>query len=164
TTNATTPADDSDAQATDPVAATHDGASPQSTKTEVDATSQPAPTTNGKTLGETFLQWLQDGAKSHRLLVNAPKAQVHGVDDTWLIVSPGIFRRFCHEHDGISWTEVQQQFQKLGLHRVRDDGTNIHSARVDGQNKKGRLVKGYILKRADVLPIEQRNNPFLSLI
>ncbi|MDN3525268.1 MobH family relaxase [Halomonas sabkhae] len=165
TANATTPVADAQAADPSPVAATHDGASsPQRTKDEDTTTSQPAPTTKGKTLGETFLQWLQDGAKSHRLLVNAPKAQVHGVDDTWLIVSPGIFRRFCHEHDGVSWTEVQQQFQKLGLHRVRDDGTNIHSARVDGQNKKGRLVKGYILKRADVLPVEQRNNPFLSLI
>lgn len=154
TANATTPTDDTQAEGPSPVAAS----------AEVDTTSQSAPITKGKALGETFLQWLQDGAKRHRLLVNAPKALVHGVNDTWLIVSPGIFRRFCHEHDGTSWTEVQQQFQKLGLHRVRDDGTNIHSARVDGQNKKGRLVKGYILKRADVLPIEQRNNPFLSLI
>ncbi|MFM9271928.1 MobH family relaxase [Halomonas elongata] len=164
TANAKTPASDAQSADPSPVAVTSEDAPPQRTTTEVDATSQSAPTPNGKSLGETFLQWLQDGAKSHRLLVNAPKAQVHGVDDTWLLVSPGIFRRFCHEHDGASWTEVQQQFQKLGLHRVRDDGTNIHSARVDGQNKKGRLVKGYILKRADVLPIEQRNNPFLSLI
>lgn len=119
-----------------------------------------------RSIGEVFLYWLQRGLQEGRLNTNTRGALVHGVEGTWLLVSPGIFRRFCLEHDDLvsDWRDVQQRFQKLGLHRVHEDGTNIHEASLVGvPGRPDRKVKGYLLKEPAALHLPQRNNTVLSL-
>lgn len=119
---------------------------------------------NAPDLGTMFWQWLQAGIEDHSIIINDTKAQVHVVEGTYFLVSPGIFKRYSAKvlGDGERWKSVQARFQKLG-HHIRDDNKNIHQVLVDGPNKKSRL-QGYLIKEAKLLTKKAPvNNRLLTL-
>nr|SPS04625.1 Integrating conjugative element relaxase [Candidatus Nitrotoga fabula] len=124
--------------------------------------------------GEHFMDWLQRGIRSRKLIINDAKALVHTVADTVYLVSPGIFQRYTQEHpqtallakqDKVAdWQWIQKRFEKLHLHRKQDDGLNIWTCEVTGPRKSRRL-HGHLLEDPqrlfdDVPP----NNPYLSIV
>jgi conjugal transfer pilus assembly protein TraI len=124
--------------------------------------------------GEYFLQWLRDGVRSHRLIINDAKALLHTVAGTAFLVSPGLFQRYAREHpeiariagpkDGGDWQWVQKEFERLRLHKRQHDGRNIWTCEVAGPRRR-RLLHGYLLNKSHalldgVLP----DNPFLRLL
>jgi hypothetical protein len=124
--------------------------------------------------GEHFMDWLQRGIQSRKLIINDAKALVHTVADTVYLVSPGIFQRYAQEHpqtallakqDKVAdWQWIQKRFEKLHLHRKQDDGLNIWTCEVTGPRKSRRL-HGHLLEDPqrlfdDVPP----NNPYLSIV
>ncbi|WP_338922513.1 MobH family relaxase [Pseudomonas silesiensis] len=122
--------------------------------------------------GQAFLDWVKDGIQSHKLIINDSKAKVHTVSGSAFLVTPGLFQRYAQEFPGISqgagheieeWRWVQKQFEKLKIHKKRDDGLNIWICQVEGPRRKARL-KGYLLENPELLfetaPI---NNPFLNI-
>ncbi|WP_111414584.1 MobH family relaxase [Billgrantia lactosivorans] len=117
-------------------------------------------------LGQAFLHWLNSGLASKRIIVNDAKAAVHVVEGTYFLVSPGIFRRFCNETFGSDskWEKVQRRFQKLGLHQRTASNTNIFKVSVQGPNRKGSVLKGYLLKSESSMKPHARDNVYLSLI
>ncbi|MFV3091124.1 MobH family relaxase [Pseudomonas sp. GW6] len=123
--------------------------------------------------GEHFMAWLRQGVQSRKLIINDAKALVHTVADMAFLVSPGVFQRYAQEHPQTAslakqnqltdWQWVQKQFEKLQLHRKRDNGLNIWMCEVTGPRKAKRLY-GYLLKAPDCLFSESPpNNPYLSL-
>lgn len=123
--------------------------------------------------GEHFIAWLRQGIATRRLIINDAKALIHTVADTAYLVSPGVFQRYAREHlrtavlakqEGVTdWEWVQKRFEKLQLHRKRDNGLNIWTCKVTGQRKSRRL-HGYLLSDTRVIFEEQPpNNPFLHL-
>ena len=122
--------------------------------------------------GQVFLNWVKEGIQSHKLIINDSKAKIHTVSGTVLLVTPGLFQRYVQEFPGISqdsdqeieeWRWVQKQFEKLKVHRKRDDGLNIWICQVEGPRKKARL-KGYLLEKPELLfETMPADNPFLSL-
>lgn len=124
------------------------------------------------TEGVAFLEWLRDGVRSHRLVVNDSKAKVHTVDGTFFMVTPGIFQRYAAEHPGSAeadpqsdaWRRIQRQFEKLDAHLRKPNGRNIWSCEVRGPRKASSL-NGYLLRDARSISSElPANNPFLTLI
>jgi integrating conjugative element relaxase (TIGR03760 family) len=124
--------------------------------------------------GEHFLQWLRDGIRSHRLIVNDAKALVHTVAGTTFLVSPGLFQRYVREHPRVGrrtgskevedWQWVQKQFERLHLHKKQRDGHNIWTCEVVGPRRR-RHLHGYLVSEShalfdDTLP----DNPFLRLL
>jgi len=123
-------------------------------------------------LGKHFLEWLRAGLQSHALIINDSRAKVHTVDDTYFLVTPGIFQRYAterqeqvaHMDSTEAWPRVQKSFEKMNIHRRRPNGENIWACHVQGPRKRGKL-NGYLIK--DPLELSQdglTNNPFLSLI
>lgn len=137
-----------------------------------DAPEQQTPTPGNP--GEAFLQWLKDGIRTHKLIINDTDAKVHTVAGTAFLVTPGIFHRYCAEHPGIAqgangeldeWRWVQRRFEKLGMHRKTPEGLNIWTCQVEGPRKKARSVKGYVIDRAEaIFDAVPPDNPFLRLI
>lgn len=134
--------------------------------------------TNGATTrdspGEHFLQWLRDGIRSHRLIINDAKALVHAVAGTAFLVSPGIFQRYVREHPEIArlaaskdsgdreW--VQKNFERMRLHKKQLDSRNIWTCEVAGPRRRRRL-HGYLLNQSHALFDEALiDNPFLRLL
>ncbi|KAA0015283.1 relaxase [Salinicola corii] len=119
---------------------------------------EPGDPGNASDLGAMFWQWLQTGIEDHSIIINDTKAQVHVVDGTYFLVSPGIFKRYSAKvlGDGERWKSVQTRFQKLG-HHIRDDNKNIHQVLVDGPNKQSRL-QGYLIKKSALLTKRKPNN------
>lgn len=115
--------------------------------------------------GERFLQWLKAGIESNKLVVNHTKALVHVVEDSYFLVSPGIFKRFCALTYGSEkpWNKVQQRFQNLRLHQKPSSDRNIFEVEVRGPNRKGNVLKGFLLKSDCGLTPQLQNNVFLSL-
>jgi len=124
--------------------------------------------------GEHFLQWLRDGIRSHRLIINDAKALVHTVAGTAFLVSPGLFQRYVREHPDVArlaasndagdWEWVQKEFERTRLHKKQRDGRNIWTCEVAGPRRRRRL-HGYLLTEPralfeNVLP----DNPFLKLL
>ena len=124
--------------------------------------------------GERFVQWLRDGIRSHRLIINDAKALVHTVAGTAFLVSPGVFQRYVLGHpeaariagsrDDANWQWVQKQFERLQLHKRHRDGRNIWTCEVAGPRRRRRL-HGYLLAESrtlfeNALP----DNPFLRLL
>jgi integrating conjugative element relaxase (TIGR03760 family) len=122
--------------------------------------------------GQVFLDWVKEGILSHHLIINDSKAKVHTVSGSVFLVTPGLFQRYAQEFPGISqgadqeteeWRWVQKQFEKLKIHRKRDDGLNIWACQVQGPRKKTTL-KGYLIEDPKlffkVMPID---NPFLKI-
>jgi hypothetical protein len=122
--------------------------------------------------GQVFLDWVKEGILSHHLIINDSKAKVHTVSGSVFLVTPGLFQRYAQEFPGISqgadqeteeWRWVQKQFEKLKIHRKRDDGLNIWACQVQGPRKKTTL-KGYLIEDPKlffkVMPLD---NPFLKI-
>jgi hypothetical protein len=133
-----------------------------------------ADTTTEARQGERFLQWLRDGIRSHRLIINDAKALVHTVAGSTFLVSPGLFQRYVREHPRVGrrtgfkevgdWQWVQKQFERLHLHKKQRDGHNIWTCEVVGPRRRRRL-HGYLVSEShapfdDTLP----DNPFLRLL
>jgi hypothetical protein len=67
------------------------------------------------------------------------------VSGSVFLVTPGLFQRYVQEFpnialgtdlEGEEWRWVQKQFEKLKVHRKRDDGLNIWVCQVQGPRKK----------------------------
>ncbi|MCM2460209.1 DNA-binding domain-containing protein [Pseudomonas sp. CG7] len=124
--------------------------------------------------GQAFLNWVKEGILSHKLIVNDSKAKVHTVSGNVFLVTPGIFQRYAQEfpgismgadHEGEEWRWVQKQFERLKIHKKRDDGLNIWLCQVEGPRKKAKL-KGYILEHSGLFfesGSMPSDNPFLKL-
>lgn len=124
------------------------------------------------TLGSSFVAWLQAGITSHKLIINDAKALVHTVDDTAMLVTPGIFKRYVLEHPELelqvqnqpnkAWQLVQRAFEKEKLHQKTPKQLNIWTFNVSGPRKTKQL-KGYLLLDPTLLFSEQPfNNPSLK--
>ncbi|WP_338498952.1 MobH family relaxase [Pseudomonas sp. WP18] len=122
--------------------------------------------------GQAFLNWVKEGILSHKLIINDSKAKIHTVSGSVLLVTPGLFQRYAQEFSGISqgacqeieeWRWVQKQFEKLKVHRKRDNGLNVWTCQVQGPRKKTTL-KGYLIEDPklffEVMPLD---NPFLKI-
>lgn len=121
--------------------------------------------------GLAFLEWLRQGVLSHRLVVNDSKAKIHTVDGTFFLVTPGIFKRYvaeclqCNTEDekNVAWRQLQRHFERLGIHKKRDNGQNIWVCRVNGPRNSSTL-NGYLLRDANALnSAPLLDNPFISL-
>jgi hypothetical protein len=124
--------------------------------------------------GEHFMQWLRDGIRSHRLIVNDAKALVHTVAGTAFLVSPGLFQRYVREHPEATrlagstevgaWQLAQKQFERMHLHKRQHDGRNIWTCEVVGPRRR-RLLHGYLLAESSALfDNALPDNPFLRLL
>ncbi|MCP1507789.1 integrating conjugative element relaxase (TIGR03760 family) [Pseudomonas marginalis] len=123
--------------------------------------------------GQVFLNWVREGIQSHKLIINDSNAKIHTVGGSVFLVTPGLFQRYAQEFPGISqgacqeieeWRWVQKQFEKLKVHRKRDDGLNIWICQVEGPRKKANL-KGYLLETPALLfNIVPADNPFLKIV
>jgi integrating conjugative element relaxase (TIGR03760 family) len=109
--------------------------------------------------GQVFLNWVKEGIQSHKLLINDSKAKVHTVSGSVFLVTPGLFQRYAQEFPGISqgadqeieeWRWVQKQFEKLKVHRKRDNGLNIWACQIEGPRKRS-ILKGYLLEEPKLL-------------
>lgn len=122
--------------------------------------------------GQVFLNWVKDGIQSHKLIINDSKAKVHTVSGTVFLVTPGLFQRYTQEFPGISqgadqeieeWRWVQKQFEKLKIHRKRDDGLNIWACQVRGPRKRT-ILKGYLITEPKLFfELIPPDNPFLKI-
>ncbi len=124
--------------------------------------------------GHAFLQWLEQGIRSHRLIVNDAKALIHTVADTLYLVTPSIFQRYCREHPDVArlakqdqqqdWEWLQRQFERQRVHRKQPNGLNIWTCQVTGPRRSRRL-HGYLLKDPkDLMGGIALNNPYLQLL
>ncbi len=122
--------------------------------------------------GQAFLNWVKDGILSHTLIINDSKAKIHTVSGSVLLVTPGLFQRYAQEFPGISrgadldieeWRWVQKQFEKLKVHKKRDNGQNIWVCQVQGPRKKTTL-KGYLIEVPKLFfELPPPDNPFLKI-
>ncbi|ROM82695.1 relaxase [Pseudomonas brassicacearum] len=122
--------------------------------------------------GQAFLNWVKEGILSHKLVINDSQAKIHTVDGSVFLVTPGLFQRYVEEFPNISqgsdqendkWRWVQKQFEKLKIHRKRDDGLNIWTCQVQGPRKKTTL-KGYLIVDPKLLfELMPLDNPFLKI-
>lgn len=122
--------------------------------------------------GQEFLHWVKEGIQNHKLIINDSKAKIHTVSGTVFLVTPGLFQRYAQEFPGISqgtdqeveeWRWVQKQFEKLKVHRKRDNGLNIWTCQVQGPRKKTTL-KGYLIAEPkSLLESIPSDNPFLKI-
>lgn len=128
-----------------------------------------------KEIGKQFINWLQFKIQHHKLPINDSNAKLHIIEQQLLIVSPGIFQRFTHEHPEIeklkakaikldTWRWVQRGFEQQKLHKKRPDELNIWQCEVKGPRKKGKIIQGYLLDPTlfyqAFIP---HDNPFLTL-
>ncbi|ALI05283.1 MULTISPECIES: MobH family relaxase [Pseudomonas] len=123
--------------------------------------------------GQVFLNWVKEGIQNQKLIINDSKAKIHTVCGSVILVTPGLFQRYAQEFPGISqgadqeieeWRWVQKQFEKLKVHRKREDGLNIWICQVEGPRKKANL-KGYLLETPELLfNIVPADNPFLKIV
>ncbi|NWB09067.1 TraI domain-containing protein [Pseudomonas sp. D5002] len=109
--------------------------------------------------GQAFLNWVREGIQSHKLIINDSKAKIHTVSGTGFLVTPGLFQRYAQEFPGISlepdpegeeWRWVQRQFEKLKVHKKRENGLNIWTCKIEGPRKKAKL-KGYLLEQPKLI-------------
>lgn len=123
-------------------------------------------------IGLAFLEWLRDGIRSHRLVINDSKAKVHTVSGTFFLVTPGIFKRYAAEQAGLAsadpksdgWRLLQRQFEKLDIHVKKPNGQNIWTCSVRGPRKIS-VLNGYLIgEPAAVAAKPSADNPFLTLI
>jgi hypothetical protein len=123
--------------------------------------------------GELFVQWLRDGIRSHRLIINDAKALVHTVTGTAFLVSPGLFQRYVREHPEVNrragstevgdWQLAQKQFERMHLHKKQRDGRNVWTCEVNGPRRR-RKLHGYLLVAPGKIFYEvPPDNPFLKL-
>lgn len=91
-----------------------------------------------------------------------------------MLVTPGIFKRYVHEHPELEklaqakettgWKLVQRAFEKQGLHRKTNKNLNIWTIKVSGPRKTKEL-KAYLLQDPKLLfPVQPLDNPSLTVI
>lgn len=122
--------------------------------------------------GQAFLNWVKEGILSHKLVINDSKAKIHTVSGSVFLVTPGLFQRYVQEFPGPSqgtdqkveeWRWVQKQFEKLKVHRKRDNGLNIWACHVQGPRKKT-ILKGYLIEEPKLFfELTPPDNPFLTI-
>lgn len=122
--------------------------------------------------GLAFLNWVKEGIQSHKLIINDSQAKVHTVSGYVFLVTPGLFQRYVQEFPDISrgidqeseeWRWVQKQFEKLKIHRKRENGLNIWTCQIQGPRKSAKL-KGYLLEKTELLfGTAPPDNPFLEI-
>ena len=122
--------------------------------------------------GQAFLNWVREGIRSHKLIINDSKAKIHTVGGSVFLVTPGLFQRYALEFPGIAkevdqeieeWRWVQKQFEKLKVHKKRDNGLNIWTCQVQGPRKKT-ILKGYLIEEPKLLfELIPSDNPFLKI-
>ncbi len=118
--------------------------------------------------GQAFLNWVKEGILSHKLIINDSKAKIHTVDGSVFLVTPGLFQRYAQEFPGSdqeveAWRWVQKQFEKLRVHRKRDNGLNIWTCQVQGPRKRTTL-KGYLIgEPKQFFELIPADNPFLKI-
>jgi len=122
--------------------------------------------------GQLFLNWVKEGILSHKLIINDSKAKIHTVSGSVFLVTPGIFQRYAQEFPGLSqgtdqqleeWRWVQKHFEKLKVHRKRDNGLNIWACHVQGLRKKT-ILKGYLIEEPKLFfELTPPDNPFLTI-
>lgn len=122
--------------------------------------------------GQAFLNWVKEGILSHKLIINDSMAQVHNVSGLVFLVTPGLFQRYAQEFPDVSqganqkieeWRWVQKQFEKLNVHRKRENGLNIWTCQIEGPRKRATL-KGYLLEESKLLfESIPSDNPFLKI-
>ncbi|WP_448125460.1 MobH family relaxase [Pseudomonas veronii] len=109
--------------------------------------------------GYVFLNWVKEGILSHKLVINDSKAKIHTVSGSVFLVTPGLFQRYVQEFPGVSqgsdqeideWRWVQKQFEKLNVHRKRENGLNIWTCQIEGPRRRATL-KGYLLEESKLL-------------
>ncbi|MFJ4453262.1 MobH family relaxase [Pseudomonas sp. NPDC089392] len=124
------------------------------------------------TIGLAFLEWLRDGLRSHRLVINDSKAKVHTVEGTFFLVTPGIFQRYAAEHpeqaetddETAPWRHIQRHFERLGIHQKRANGQNIWTCAVRGPRRTS-VLNGYLLHSCtDIIAHPPADNPYLILV
>ncbi|SCZ40105.1 MULTISPECIES: MobH family relaxase [unclassified Pseudomonas] len=124
--------------------------------------------------GAHFMEWLTNGLRSHRIIMNDANALVHTVSDTLYLVTPGVFLRYAQEHPHLAriakkeklldWEWIQKRFEELKLHRKQPNDLNIWICEVSGARKTRRLY-GYLLKSHEGLMNDLAlNNPYLKLL
>ncbi|MBK5000013.1 DNA-binding domain-containing protein [Pseudomonas sp. S31] len=121
-------------------------------------------------VGLAFLEWMREGVRSHRLVINDSKAKIHTVNGTFFLVTPGIFQRYTAEYPvqpdenkkTEPWRQIQRHFENLNIHQKRANGHNIWTCKVKGPRKKS-LLNGYFLqKTVDLCGETPSDNPFLE--
>jgi integrating conjugative element relaxase (TIGR03760 family) len=123
--------------------------------------------------GEHFMEWVTQGVRSRRIIMNDTKALVHTVEDTIFLVTPGIFQRYGQEYPHLAriakkeeqydWQWIQKRFEELKLHRKQPNGLNIWTCEVSGARRTRRL-HGYLLKSHGGLMNDLAlNNPHLKV-
>ena len=130
------------------------------------------PSPSSEDLGQAFLNWVKEGILSHKLIINDSKAKIHTVSGSVFLVTPGLFQRYAQEFPGLSqgtdqeveeWRWVQKQFEKLKVHRKRDNGLNIWACHVQGPRKKT-ILKGYLIEEPKLFfELTPPDNPFLTI-
>jgi hypothetical protein len=103
-------------------------------------------------LGKHFIGWVREGILDKSILVNRPEAKVHVVAEGVLLVTPIIFQHYLRTfgllNEGMpinkAFKKIQQVVQKMGLHIKARNGLNVHTYRVEGENKKGANISGYL--------------------
>lgn len=124
--------------------------------------------------GAHFMEWVTQGVRSHRIIINDSKALVHTVNDTLYLVTPGIFQRYGQEHPHLAriakkekqydWEWIQKRFEEMKLHRKQPNGLNIWTCEVIGA-RRTRLLHGYLLKSHGGLMNDLAlNNPYLKVV
>lgn len=74
----------------------------------------PKPAKDATPAANAFFLWVQAGVASGHLKYNEPQALVHFVPEGMLLLSPGIFRRFLEDHDGVASGPVAALSQAFG--------------------------------------------------
>ncbi|EJN2898419.1 helicase/relaxase domain-containing protein [Salmonella enterica] len=118
--------------------------------------------------GQGFVDWLREGIRIRKVMVNESGAPVHMVAGRAFLVSPVIFKlyaQFTTGETGEQWKAVQKAFQRLPVHYRDNDGTNIFTCEVKGP-RKTRTVKGYFLEKPEFIfdNAVPEDNPYLSVL
>lgn len=118
--------------------------------------------------GQGFVNWMREGIRTRKIMVNESGAPVHMVAGRAFLVSPGIFKLYVQSTTGETgelWKSVQKVFQRLSLHYRDNDGTNIFTCEVKGA-RKIRKVKGYFLEKPEFIfdNAVPEDNPYLSVL
>ena len=128
------------------------------------ATTKKSAVNKDSAVNSDFFEWLKDGIIQRKLIINDTNAAVHTVRGRYLLVSPKIFKRYASEIYGTDadFVQVQNEFQKLGMHERTSKATNIFNVAVEGTRRTS-MIKGYLLKDCD-LPPPLPDNPFLKML
>ena len=145
-------------------------ATPARIAAQKDVTTMPT----SSSLGGDFIAWIKAGVASHKLIINDTKALIHTVDDTAMLVTPGIFKRYVLEHPELekivgkpgtaAWQHVQRAFEKEKIHQKTSKQLNIWTYDVIGPRKTTQL-RGYMLLDPKLIfPEQPMNNPSLRRV